>query len=123
MFGGRPWGYDPRRLATFEDFLALDVRVGTVLSAQVLRGARTPALRLSINFGDELGTKISTAQITELYDPDELVGLQVVAICNLPTKRVAGVDSEVLVLAANGGTGETVLLMPERPVPDGVKVS
>jgi tRNA-binding protein len=109
-------------LATIEDFLALDVRVGTVLSAQPLRGARTPALRLSIHFGD-LGTKTSTAQITEFYDPEELVGLQVVAVCNLPPRRVAGVDSEVLILAANGGTGEAVLLMPDRPVPDGVKVS
>jgi tRNA-binding protein len=108
-------------LAILDDFLTLDVRVGTVVSARPLQGARKPALRLSIDFGD-LGTKTSSARITDLYDPEELVGLQVVAIVNFPARRVAGFDSEVLVLGVEDGTGSTVILMPERPVPDGVKV-
>jgi tRNA-binding protein len=108
-------------LAILDDFLTLDVRVGTVVSAQPLQGARKPALCLSIDFG-ELGTKTSSAQITDLYDPKELVGLQVVAIVNFPPRQVAGIASEVLILGVEDGTGATVILMPERPVPDGVKV-
>lgn len=109
-------------LATVEDFLALDARVGTIVSAQVLRGARKPAFTLKIDFG-ELGTRTSSAQISELYDTEGLVGLQVVAVVNLPPKRVAGLQSEVLVLAVGDGRGAKVLLIPERPVPDGGRVS
>lgn len=108
-------------MATVADFLNLDVRVGTIVSAEPLPGARKPALALRIHFGD-LGTRVSTAQITDLYEPGELVGLQVVAIVNFPPKRVAGIDSEVLVLAADNGRGEHAILIPERPVPDGAKV-
>jgi tRNA-binding protein len=99
-------------LASVDDFLSLDVRVGTIVSAEPLAGARKPALSLRIHFGD-LGTRVSTAQISDLYESEELVGLQVVAI----------VDSEVLVLAADNGHGENAIVIPERPVPDGAKVS
>jgi tRNA-binding protein len=109
-------------LATVEDFLTLDVRVGTVVAAKVLRGARKPAFSLQVDFG-ALGRRTSSAQISDLYEPSELVGLQVVAVVNLPPRRVAGLDSEVLVLAVENGKGENVLLIPERPVPDGGKVS
>jgi tRNA-binding protein len=109
-------------LATVEDVLALDVRVGTVVSAEVLRSARKPAFALKIDLGS-LGLRNSSAQISDLYAPEELVGLQVVAVVNLPPRRVAGFVSEVLVLAVDSGKGEQVLLMPERPVPDGGKVS
>jgi tRNA-binding protein len=109
-------------LATVDEFLALDLRVGTVISCRRLRGARTPAYALSIQFGS-LGTRSSSAQITELYEPEDLVGLQVVAVVNLPPRRVAGFDSEVLVLAVADGRGENVLLIPERPAPDGSRVS
>jgi tRNA-binding protein len=109
-------------LATLDEFHALDLRVGTVVSARRLRGARTPAYALSIDFGP-LGTRSSSAQITELYDPEDLVGIQVVAVVNFPPLRIAGFDSEVLVLAVPDGRGENVLLMPERPVPDGGRVS
>ena len=118
---GAPARYDPAALATFDDFLTLDVRVGTIVSAEVLKGARLPAFALTIDFG-ELGVRRSSAPIADLYEPDDLVGLQVVAIVNLPPKRVAGLDSQVLVLAVDNGKGENVLLMPERPVPDGRKV-
>jgi tRNA-binding protein len=118
----RKIGYDPAALATVDEFLNLDVRVGTVVAAEVLRGARKPAFSLQVDFGP-LGKRVSTAQITELYEAAELVGLQVIAVVNLPPRRVAGVDSEALVLAVADGKGESVLLIPERPVPDGGKVS
>jgi tRNA-binding protein len=108
-------------LAILDDFLTLDVRVGTVVAAKPLRGARRPAFTLSVDFG-EMGTKSSSAQISDLYEPGDLIGLQVVAIVNFPPRRVAGFDSEVLVLAVDNGKGENVLVMPERPVPDGCRV-
>lgn len=109
-------------MASIDDFLALDVRVGTIVSAEILKGARRPAFALQVDFG-ELGVRRSSAQISDLYEPADLVGLQVAAVVNFPTKRVAGFDSQVLVLAVDNGKGEHVLLMPERPVPDGRKVS
>jgi tRNA-binding protein len=109
-------------LASIDDFLALDVRVGTITSAEVLKGARRPAFALQVDFG-ALGVRRSSAQISDLYEPADLVGLQVVAVTNFPSKRVAGFESEVLVLAVDNGKGEQVLLIPERPVPDGGKVS
>jgi tRNA-binding protein len=109
-------------LATIDEFHALELRVGTVVSARRLRGARKPAYALSIDFGP-LGRRSSSAQITELYEAEDLVGIQVVAVVNLPPRRVAGFDSEVLVLALPDGRGENVLVIPERPVPDGGRVS
>ena len=113
--------YDPPALASVDEFLSLELRVGTIVSARVLRGARKPSYALSIDFG-ALGQKTASAQIAGLYESDDLVGLQVVAIVNLPMKRVAGLDSEVLVLAVDDGKGESVLLIPERPVPDAGRV-
>jgi len=109
-------------VASVADFLTLDVRVGTIVEARPLAGARRPAFALTVDFGP-LGRKSSSARIAGLYEAEELVGLQVTAIVNLPVKRVAGLDSEVLVLAVDDGRGDHVLLMPERPVPDGGKVS
>jgi len=96
--------------------------VGTVVAAEVLRGARKPAFSLQVDFGT-LGRRRSSAQISDLYEPSDLVGLQAIAVVNLPPRRVAGLESEVLVLAVENGKGENVLLIPERPVPDGGKVS
>ena len=109
-------------MATAEDVLALDVRVGTVVSAEVLRGARKPAFALKVDLGP-LGVRNSSARIADLYAAEDLVGLQVVAVVNVPPRTIAGFVSEVLVLAADNGRGEHVLLMPERPVPDGGRVS
>ena len=109
-------------MATVEEFLALDIRVGTVVSAEINRGARKRAFALRVDFGD-LGTRETSAQISDLYETDDLVGLQVFAVVNFPPRQVAGVKSEVLVLAVDNGRGESVLLIPERPVPDGGKVS
>lgn len=101
---------------------AFEIRVGTIVGAEVLRGARKPSYALSIDFGD-LGRLASSAEIADLYETDDLVGLQVVAIVNLPARRVAGLDSRALVLAVDVGKGESVLLIPERPVPDGSRVA
>jgi tRNA-binding protein len=114
--------YHPRRLATAESFRSLDVRVGTVVSARQLRGARQPTHALTIHFGS-LGEKRGAARIGDLYDAEDLVGLQVVAVVNLPGQQVAGFDSEVLVLSVDDGRGNGVLLIPERPVPDGGRIA
>ena len=108
-------------MATVDEIGALDIRVGTIASARVLRGARRPSFALVIDFGD-LGSKSSAARIAGLYEAEDLVGLQVAAVVNLPPKDVAGFLSESLVLAVADGKGETVLLIPERPVPDGGRV-
>jgi tRNA-binding protein len=109
------------RLATVEDVLALDVRVGTIVSAGVLRAAHTPAYALSIDLGP-LGKRTAVAEITDLYDSEDLVGLQVAAIVNLPPRQVAGFDAQVLVLTVEDGKGQRALVIPERPVPDGGRV-
>ena len=108
-------------MAIQEDWLALDVRVGTVVGAEPLRGARTPALVLRVELGDG-DVKSAVASITDLYEPGDLVGLQVAVVVNLPPERVSGAISEVRVLSVGDGRGENVLLIPERPVPDGGKV-
>jgi tRNA-binding protein len=108
-------------LATLEDFLSLDIRVGTIVSAKVLKGARKPAFVLTVDFG-ELGTRDTAATIPDLYELDDLVGLQVVGVVNLPPQRVAGLESTALLLMVNTGKGESVLMIPDQPVPDGTKV-
>jgi tRNA-binding protein len=109
-------------LASVDDILALDVRVGTIVSARVLRGARTPSYALGISFGD-LGRKVACATISELYETDDIVGLQVAAVVNVPGETVAGLLSEVRVLTVDDGLGGRVLLIPERPVPDGGRLA
>jgi tRNA-binding protein len=109
-------------LPSVDDLLALDVRVGTIVSARVLRGARTPSFALSISFGD-LGRKSASTPITDLYETEDIVGLQVAAVVNVPGETVAGLLSEVRVLTVDDGKGARVLLMPERPVPDGGRLA
>jgi tRNA-binding protein len=110
-------------VATLEDLHRLDVRVGTVVAAEPFPEARTPALKLEIDFGPELGRRRSSAQITRRYDPAGLVGRQVVAVVNFPPRRVAGFASEVLVLGGVPEAGDVVLLAPDAPVPDGTRVA
>lgn len=105
------------------DFTALDMRVGTVRSAEPFPETRKPSIKLAIDFGPELGLKHSSAQITTRYTPGELVGRQVIAAVNLGTRRIAGFESEVLVLGAVAQPGDVILLMPDRPVPDGTRIS
>jgi tRNA-binding protein len=101
---------------TFDDFLALDIRVGVVVEAAPFPEARKPAFKLAIDFGP-LGVRRSSAQITDLYRPETLVGRQVVAIVNFPPRRIAGFASEVLVLGAMREDGSVHLLRPDPEVP------
>ena len=108
-------------MATFEDFTKLDIRVGTVLEAEVFEKAKKPAYKLKIDFGNEIGIKKSSAQITERYSADELVGKQVLAVVNFPPKRIADFMSEVLVLGTYSDGG-VVLITPDKPVDNGDKI-
>jgi tRNA-binding protein len=105
----------------WEEFLKVDIRTGTIISAQINKKAIKPAYILSIDFG-LLGTKTSSAQITRLYDLESLPGKQVVAVVNFPTKIIAGVKSECLVLGAINENGEVVLLAPEIEVVNGTRI-
>ncbi|KAK9366307.1 hypothetical protein V1509DRAFT_630381 [Lipomyces kononenkoae] len=109
---------------TASHFVALDLRIGTVTAASPNVKARKPAYKLTIDFGPQIGTKTSSAQITHYYKPDELIGRQIVAAVNLGERRIAGVKSQVLVLGADGnGDGIITLLGIERPVPNGTRIS
>ncbi len=108
-------------MAKFEDFLKLDIRVGKIVDAKPFEGAKKPAYKLLIDFG-ELGVKKSSAQITELYTPEELIGKEVVAVTNFPPKQIGHFLSEVLVLGVDDSEGNVVLLVPEREVPPGKKI-
>ena len=110
-------------MATFDEFLNLDVRVGTVLSAAPLEGAIRPAYKMEIDFGPALGIKRSSGQYTVNYEPEEMVGRQIIAVVNFAPRRIAGFLSEVLVLAAPDSSGAHVLLGVERTVPNGGRIS
>jgi tRNA-binding protein len=103
----------------FEDFARVDIRVGTVLSAAPNPAARKPAYVLEVDFGPEIGRRTASAQLTELYAPEQLTGRQVAAVVNFPAKRIAGVKSEILVLGFPDARGRVVLVTVDHPVPDG----
>ena len=107
--------------ATFDDFMKLDIRVGTIVEAKVFEKAKRPAYQLKVDFGEELGVKKSSAQITEKYTPEELVGKQVLAVVNFPPRQIANFMSEVLVLGTYS-EGGVVLITPERAVKNGDKL-
>ena len=106
---------------TWSDFEKVDIRVGTVLTAEPFPEARNPAYKLTVDFGP-LGIKQTSAQITRRYDPAQLVGRQVLAVTNFPPKKIAGFRSEVLVLGAVPGEGDVVLVNVDEEVEDGVRV-
>ncbi|NES17418.1 MAG: tRNA-binding protein [Symploca sp. SIO3E6] len=107
----------------FEDFLKVDIRVGTVLSAKLNQKARVPAYEMDIDFGVVLGHKKSSAQLTGNYSADDLIGKQICAVVNFPPRRVAGVKSEVLVLAIVCQDNGTVLIEPNMPVTNGERLA
>jgi tRNA-binding protein len=109
-------------MATIEDFLKLDIRIGTVVQAEPFPEARTPAIKLEIDFG-EIGVKPSSAQITRRYTLEQLIGRQVVAVVNFPPRRVAGFKSEVLVIGGVPEEGDVVLLRPDEPIRNGTPIA
>lgn len=109
-------------MVTPDDFFAIDMRVGTVVSAAPFPEARKPSIKLEIDFGPTIGRKRSSAQLTVHYAPEKLVGRQVVAAVNLGSRRIAGFESEVLVLGGMPTPTEVVLLAVDQPVADGTRI-
>jgi len=105
-----------------EAFEAVDIRVGRITAAEPFAQARRPALKLRIDFGPDLGVRRSSAQITEHYDPETLIGRQVLAVVNLPPRQIGPLRSEVLVLGVTGEGGGVVLVGPDRDVPLGERL-
>jgi tRNA-binding protein len=112
-----------KNIINFDDFIKIDIRVGTIISAKLNKKARVPAYEIDIDFGNLIGIKKSSAQLTENYMPDELIGKQICAVINFPPKRVAGVKSEVLVLAIVCSDSGTVLIEPNKPVTNGERLA
>lgn len=107
---------------SFDDFLKVDIRVGTIVDALPFPEARKPAYKLAIDFGDEIGVKRSSAQITIHYQPEDLVGRQVVAVVNFPPRQIGPFMSEVLTLGFADANGDIILIHPERAVPNGSRM-
>ncbi|MCI2394379.1 tRNA-binding protein [Aliiroseovarius sediminis] len=107
---------------SFDDFLKVDIRKGTITRAEPFPEARKPAIKLWVDFGSELGEKKSSAQITAHYDPEMLVGKEVLAVVNFPPRQIGPVMSEVLVLGLPDENEDIVLLTPDKSVPDGARM-
>src|ERR1700678_4082077 len=111
----------PAPLIDFDQFMAVDIRIGTVVAAEAFPEARKPALKLRIDFGDVIGVKQSSAQITRHYEVAALIGRQVAAVVNFPPRQIGKFMSEVLTLGFPDEGGEVVLIRPDLPVPNGVR--
>lgn len=107
---------------TFADFERIDIRVGTIIDAEPFPEAKKPAVKLTLDFGAEIGVKRSSAQLTVHYAPDQLIGRQIMAVVNFPPRRIAGFPSEVLVLGVPDENDAVVLLKPDLRVPNGGKL-
>lgn len=109
-------------MATIDDFSKLDIRVGTIITAEFFAEAKVPAIKLEIDFGQEIGIKKSSAQITKRYAAEDIIGRQIIGIVNFPPRRIAGFKSEVLVLGGVPDEGDVVLLTPDGKLPDGTPI-
>lgn len=108
---------------SFDDFMKVDIRVGTVIDVQPFEKARKPAWKLWVDFGEEVGVKKSSAQITVHYAKEDLIGRQVAAVVNFPPRQIADFMSEILVLGFADSNSDIVLIGPERPVPNGERMN
>lgn len=108
-------------MATFDDFMKLDIRVGTIIEAKVFEKAKKPAYQLKVDLGSEIGVKKSSAQITELYKTEELLGKQVLAVVNFPPRQIADFMSEILVLGLYNENG-VILITPDKKAQNGDKL-
>ena len=108
---------------TYDIFEKVDIRIGTVISVKKNEKARKPSLVIEVDFGNEIGIKQSSAQITHYYNEDSLKGKQVVGVCNFPEKNIAGIKSQFLVLGAIEEDGKVVLLHPSQPTKNGLQIA
>ncbi len=108
---------------SYEDFKKVTIKVGTVLEVKKNEKARKPSLVLKVDFGKEVGVKQSSAQITHYYNPENLIGKQVIGVCNFPIKNIAGVVSEVLILGAIEKDGKVVLIHPSKETENGLDIA
>ena len=108
---------------TYNDFDRIDIRIGTILSINQNEKARKPSLVLEVDFGEEIGVKKSSAQITDYYNQENLIGKQVIGVCNFPEKNIAGIKSQVLILGAIEEDGKVVLLNPSQKTKNGLKIA
>lgn len=107
---------------TFDDFMTVDIRIGTVIEADVFPEARKPAIKMLVDFGADIGVKKTSAQITVHYTPEQLVGKQVMAVVNFPARQIGPIMSEVLTLGFADENNDIVLGQPEKPVPNGSRL-
>ena len=108
---------------TYDIFEKIDIRLGTILSVKKNEKARKPSLVVEVDFGKEIGVKTSSAQITHFYNRDNLVGKQVIGVCNFPEKNIAGVISQVLILGSIDKEGKVTLLHPSQKAEDGLPIA
>jgi len=113
----------PEDAITFDDFRKVDIRIGTVLEAAPLEGARKPAIRMLIDFGPGVGVKKSSAQVTVHYAPETLAGKQVAGVVNFPPRQIGKFMSEVLTLGFADAEGAIVMFSPDKPVPNGARLA